>query len=355
MGAEADPTAAAPYTPAGFTAAGAGGAMPAGMPALDNPASVASRVPNAPNVEAGIRAMGGLPTLYDTSGANAYKVPGWTQQLAKDFGLTASTYASGGSLHQMGYAFDFNGPQPNMDAFADFIQNNLSPQTLQLIHASGQRRWGIASGHDVSGSSYYAGDYGGHFDHVHWATDVPPIMNDQPAGVDDSIVGASSNQFRTAGFHNVGDVVGPAGPTVIGDVPNINPVAGQPHYSGPTLPGPPTSHVSSGEHVATPQPNMRQSSVSDAASGMWSVLGSLGSDMNPRAWQGILHEPAQQGMQHSGGIATTVQSVNYDHSITINNPTVANADALTQAMRQEQLSRFYTVTGGLPMSGVGSP
>lgn len=150
-----------------------------------NPASQATRVPNAPNVEAGIRAIGGLPsTLYPTSGAGAYQVPAWAQQLAAAFGLTASTYANGGSLHQMGYAFDFNdpkspnGPSANKEAFAQFIASVLGPQTLQLIYR-GQRDYGIASGKDVSGSGYYAGDLPGHTDHVHWGTDVPVLMNGQ--------------------------------------------------------------------------------------------------------------------------------------------------------------------------------
>lgn len=187
--------------PAGTTV-GPGGAVvppagasttPAGI--AENPASAATRVPNAPNVEAGIRGMN-LPTLYPTSGQGAYQVPAWANQLAAAFGLTASTYASGGSLHQMGYAFDFNGPQQNMDSFATFISQHLAQQTLQLIHASGNQRWGIASGQDVSGGGYYAGDYGGHFDHVHWATDVPVLINGQiPPG---SMVAAGMTPGGTA-------------------------------------------------------------------------------------------------------------------------------------------------------------
>lgn len=344
------------------------GTMPAGMPALFNPNSVASRVPNAPNVEAGIRAMGGLPTLYPTSGAGAYQVPVWTQQLAKDFGLTASTYASGGSLHQMGYAFDFNGPQPNMDAFADYIQSNLSPQTLQLIHASGQRRWGIASGQDVSAGSYFAGDYGGHFDHVHWATDVPPVMADQPAGVDDSIVGTGSPQFRVAGYQNAGAVASPGGPTppAMGNIPNINPM-GPPHLSGPSMtPGPPQQQppgFNFGDN-SSPQSNFAKQTVQNLTSGMYGIVGSLfgNPDFNPGNWQGrnvrgdgsgILTEPQREHAQHSGGASVTHQS--FDHSITFNNTTVANPQALAQQMQESQNSRFYSAAGGLPMSGIGSP
>lgn len=167
--------------------AGSGGiatpppAIPGGGAVGLNPASRASQVPNAPNVEAGIKSMGGMPTLYPTSGPGAYQVPAWAQNLAQMFGLTASTYASGGSLHEMGYAFDFNdpdapnGPSARKEAFANFIQSQLMGQTLQLIYR-GQRDYGIASGQNVGGG-YYAGDLPGHTDHVHWATDVPPSMD----------------------------------------------------------------------------------------------------------------------------------------------------------------------------------
>lgn len=151
-----------------------GAAAPSGAAIASNPRSMASRVPSAPNVEAGIRAIGGLPTLYPTSGPGAYEVPAWAQELAKQFKLTASTYSSGGSLHQMGYAFDFNGANEDMEQFAQFIQNNLASQTLQLIYR-GSRDYGIASGQNTP-PSYFAGDLPGHADHVHWATDTPPLI-----------------------------------------------------------------------------------------------------------------------------------------------------------------------------------
>ena len=154
-----------------------------------NPNSMASRISAAPTVEAGIRAAGGLPTIYPTSGPGAYQVPDWAKRLAADFGLTASTYDHGGSLHQMGYAMDFNGPAPQLDAFSRFIEANLAPQTLQLIHRStltGQD-FGIAAGQPVGPGTnqpgYYAANWAGHGDHVHWATDVAPVMNGAiPAG-----------------------------------------------------------------------------------------------------------------------------------------------------------------------------
>lgn len=201
---------AAPILPPGTAAAAAGVIGQSGI--AENPASRATQVPNAPNVEAGIRAIGGLPTLYPTSGPGAYQVPAWAQQLAAAFGLTASTYASGGSLHQMGYAFDFNGPQANMDQFATFISQHLAQQTLQLIHASGNQRWGIASGQDVSAGGYYAGDYGGHFDHVHWATDVPVLINGQiPAGsmlgLNPSVAGSTLGLSGQTGYPDVNNAL----------------------------------------------------------------------------------------------------------------------------------------------------
>ncbi|WP_152967031.1 hypothetical protein [Mycobacterium heckeshornense] len=149
-------------------------AAPPGAQITQNPTSRATQVPNAPNVEAGIRAIGGLPTLYPTGGPGAYQVPQWAQALAQAFGLTASTYSTGGSLHQMGFAFDFNGPPEAREAFARFVEQNLRGQTLQLIYR-GSRDYGIASG-QITPPGYYAGDLPGHTDHVHWATDVPPIM-----------------------------------------------------------------------------------------------------------------------------------------------------------------------------------
>jgi hypothetical protein len=185
----------------GLTITG-GATSPTGDIIAANAASRASQISPAPNVEAGINAAGGLSKIYPTSGDGAYQVPKWAIDLGSEFGLVPSTYASGGSLHQMGYAMDF-APKPgsttgaeDMDRFAQFIQDNLSGQTLQLIHAqdnwqSGGKHWGIAAGRTVDqpGAQYQgyytAGGqgYAGHTDsgggHVHWATDVAPLINPQ--------------------------------------------------------------------------------------------------------------------------------------------------------------------------------
>lgn len=195
LSAPGAPTPAPPLLTTPAAPAAAAGA-PGGIGL--NPASQATRVPIAPNVEAGIRAIGGLPgTLYPTSGQGAYQVPAWAQQLAAAFGLTASTYATGGSLHQMGYAFDFNdpaapnGPSANKEAFAKFIMANLRDQTLQLIYR-GSQDYGIASGQVQGQGQYYTGSggYQEHTDHVHWGTDVPVLLNGQvPPG---SMLGAAT-------------------------------------------------------------------------------------------------------------------------------------------------------------------
>lgn len=148
----------------------------------DNPASRAKETAGYSNVEQGVQAKGIAP-LYTPGGG----VPQWMSDLAAKFNLTASTYGNGGSLHQMGFAADFNAKpdDPNgskmMEAFAAYIDQNLKGQTLQLIHQgqSGQK-YGVAAGEDVgpgtSQPNYYASDFGGHGDHVHWATDVAPIL-----------------------------------------------------------------------------------------------------------------------------------------------------------------------------------
>jgi hypothetical protein len=161
-------------------------------PAAQNPLS---KVPGAfgdspPTISGKVAAGLGNPTLYATSGPDAYKVPNWANQLAAEFGLKASTYSDGDSLHQAGYAFDFNpsgGPgdpegAAKMDRFADYVAKNLGGQTLQLIHrdASTGQEWRVAGGHKVGpgtvAPSYFDANMAGHVDHVHWATDIAPIL-----------------------------------------------------------------------------------------------------------------------------------------------------------------------------------
>lgn len=171
-----------------------------------NPASAASRIPIAPNVESGIQQTGVKP-LYQPGSTN---LPPWMNQLAQAFGLTASTYPSGGSLHQMGFAADIGGPGSDpakLEKFAQFVQSNLAGQTLQLIfQGPSGAKYGIAGGKQVGpGTSmpgYYAGDFGQHTDHVHWATDVAPILAGANANAMPWAAGTSPQQQQTYGSQN---------------------------------------------------------------------------------------------------------------------------------------------------------
>lgn len=192
-----------------------GAATPTGDIVTANPASRAAIPLGGTTTSAVQRA--GLAPLYKPGTQFGYGaapppgagVPPSILALADQFGLEASTYNEGGSLHQAGFAFDFRpkggdmGPagRAKMDAFASFIKNNLQSQTLELIHydpgtAASQvafdpskgQYWGVAGAQDVDhpGDKYQGyftqGDqgYSGHSDHVHWATDAPVIIS--PAG-----------------------------------------------------------------------------------------------------------------------------------------------------------------------------
>lgn len=92
---------------------------------------------------------------------------------------------------------------------------------------------------------------------------------------------------------------------------------------------------------------------------MWSLIGSqIGSpDYNPRLWQGILHEPDWDGVQHQHQPVQPVQPISqhYDYSVNMGDVTAADPSSLQQQMKAEQMSRYYTVAGGLPAPSIGSP
>lgn len=192
-----------------------GAATPTGDIVTANPASRAAIPLGGTTTSAVQRA--GLSPLYKPGTQFGYGaapppgagVPPSILALADQFGLEASTYNEGGSLHQAGFAFDFRpkggdmspAGRAKMDAFASFVQNNLRSQTLELIHydpgqaatqvafdPSKGQYWGIAGAQDVDhpGDKYQGyftgGDqgYSGHSDHVHWATDAPVLIS--PAG-----------------------------------------------------------------------------------------------------------------------------------------------------------------------------
>ena len=105
--------------------------------------------------------------------------PQWVYDLAQAFGLQASTYPGHqeGRRAEVGYdsnpgglnrGIDWTGPVDSMQRFAEYLLTVRSfvEQAIWQNPRTGQRV-GIAGGDDVTQSPYYAGDYGGHTDHVH--------------------------------------------------------------------------------------------------------------------------------------------------------------------------------------------
>lgn len=141
----------------------------------------------------------GIAPLYtrttDKDGNSAAQIPDWANKLAAAFNLTATSH-SDSTLHggqsgkgdstntNAGWAFDFSGKPEDEQKFADFIQSNLSGQTLQAIwqNPGTGKQLGIAGGQLLARDQYYTtkgGAYADHTDHVHWATDVAPNLWDQ--------------------------------------------------------------------------------------------------------------------------------------------------------------------------------
>ncbi len=157
-----------------------------------NPASIASSL-GPQDITPGL--LAGVPKLFDPSKAvsgTSAAIPQWLLDLTQRFGLTAVTRPDGKTLHEAGFAVDIfdpdspGGPSEKMDRLAEFISNNLSGQTLQLIYQGlGDKTFGIAGGTRVGPGTdspgYYAKNWAGHRDHIHWATDVAPILGDGSA------------------------------------------------------------------------------------------------------------------------------------------------------------------------------
>ena len=218
------------------------------------------------------------------------------------------------------------------------------------------------------GSDYTMWQEANHYNHVHdnyLPSGYPADPNQQyfvpqglnlGSGVDDSIVGGSSSRATSAALVSPGGGGQPS--PSFPDLPNLNSM-GVPHLSGPSMtPGPAAQpRVSNGENVS-PQSNFAKQTVQNATSGMYGILGSLfgGPDVNPRNWEGILHQPDRPtSMQHSGGAAVQPVTHNIDNSINLHGTTLGDTSDLQQKLKEEQMSRFYSASGGLPMSGIGSP
>lgn len=111
--------------------------------------------------------------------------PSWVYEVADYWGLKASTYPGHqtGERAEAGFepnpgklnrGIDWTGPVPNMQRFAEYLLTvkDVVEQAIWLNPVTGQRV-GIAGGDDVSETSYYADDFGGHTDHVHTRQSKP--------------------------------------------------------------------------------------------------------------------------------------------------------------------------------------
>ena len=123
----------------------------------------------------------GLPRGSNSGGygGGGVQFPDWVNQIAQQFGIKPSTYPGHQETNRseagfapnpmdLNRAIDWSGPVPNMERFADYLAT--IPQDMeQVIWQNPQtgHRVGIAGGRDVSGSGYYADDFGGHQNHVH--------------------------------------------------------------------------------------------------------------------------------------------------------------------------------------------
>lgn len=160
---------------------------PGGAPIEANPQSRAGTLGGASTTYTPqfLLSHGIAPLFTKQAPGSMAGAPPWVNQLAAAFGLTATdhpdTTLHGGEGQMGSWAFDFSGSVQNMQAFADYIKTYLAPQTLQAIWQNPQtgQQLGIAGGQILGPGQYYTtpgGSYADHTDHVHWATDVPPIM-----------------------------------------------------------------------------------------------------------------------------------------------------------------------------------
>jgi hypothetical protein len=151
---------------------GPGGGMPGGV----NAAGFNFQTP--PVDESSIRSWAqqafGIP---NTMGGSS-----WNNASHVDDGLLHHT-GQGGQKHVgSGYAFDFHGTPEQMDQMANWIANNMSQQTLELIHQGA----GFDSGREIKNGKF--GDVFGpdvdaaHRDHVHWAPTTAPWDAGGPGG-----------------------------------------------------------------------------------------------------------------------------------------------------------------------------
>lgn len=152
----------------------------------------------------------GLPNgTRITYGASGF--PQWVYDLGRAFNLKASTYPGhqendrveagfARNPQRLNRGIDWAGSITDMQRFADYLMG-IKGSLEQVIWQNPQtgRRSGVAGGKDVSGSGYYASDYGGHQDHVHTRQSAPiPLPNQGGSVMQDPFTGAvwSPNRHR---------------------------------------------------------------------------------------------------------------------------------------------------------------
>ncbi|MHA7703394.1 transglycosylase family protein [Mycobacterium sp. ML4] len=215
----------------------------------------------------------GLPAGSNSGGygGSGVQFPDWVNALGAAFGVKPSTYGGHqeGDRQEAGFApnpnhlnrgIDWSGSVENMQRFAEYVSSVPGMEQVIWQNPGTGQRIGIAGGRDVSGTGYYAGDYGGHQNHVHTrqATSIPLPGGMMPAGFgggDVVLPGGGGFGVQPAGFGQGGGVgSGLGGGGGASDIHGWGGAPGPSGGPGPGLPGlPSTSNPTSIGGVGQPQ------------------------------------------------------------------------------------------------------
>ena len=176
-----------------------------------------------PAASTGGRVPYGLPRGSNSGGygGGGVQFPDWVNQIAQQFGIKPSTYPGHQETNRseagfapnpmdLNRAIDWSGPVPNMERFADYLAT--IPQDMeQVIWQNPQtgHRVGIAGGRDVSGSGYYADDFGGHQNHVHTRQSLSIPLPGGPLAAGSAGGGWASPRSAGGGGGGIGSGLGP--------------------------------------------------------------------------------------------------------------------------------------------------
>lgn len=205
---------------------GSGGSDGASLPSLSSvmPGGGSSWWPGGtPAASTGGRVPYGLPRGSNSGGygGGGVQFPDWVNQIAQQFGIKPSTYPGHQETNRseagfapnpldLNRAIDWSGPVPNMERFADYLAT--IPQDMeQVIWQNPQtgHRVGIAGGRDVSGSGYYADDFGGHQNHVHTRQSLSIPLPGGPLAAGSAGGGWASPRSAGGGGGGIGSGLGP--------------------------------------------------------------------------------------------------------------------------------------------------